>query len=275
MIEEKVNEEVIDLKIRHKKEFRTIEGIKTSPLSKADKNPTVILVHGFGANKHEYGLFDEIVQVLAKEGILSYRFDLLEKGEKDNEYIEPPLSTQRMYLKYILNYVKNQPETDDFKIGVLGQSLGSLVTMITANDKIIKREKQLKTLALMGAASNIKNTLINYIGSKHVKYTPNEPIIVEKSDERKIIINPNFWKDLMQYTPTNEIRKCDYCSLLLVRGAKDGIISEKEIKKLYSESLKSKNEKWRITIENADHGFNPNRTGLYIALREWFKKKLV
>ena len=275
MIEEKINEEAIDLKIRHKKEFRIIEGIKTSPLNKADKNPIVILVHGFGANKHEYGLFDEIVQVLAKKGILSYRFDLLEKGEKDNEYIEPPLSTQRMYLKHILNYVKNQPETDDSKIGILGQSLGSLVAMITANDKIIKREKQLKTLVLMGAASNIKGTLIDYIGNKHVKYIPNEPIIVEKSDERKIIINPNFWKDLEQYTPTNEIRKCDYCPLLLVRGAKDNIISEKDIKKLYSESLKSKGEKIRITIENADHGFNPNRNDLYIKLREWFKEKLV
>ena len=180
MIEEKINEEVIDLEIMHKKEFKIIEGIKTSPLIKTDKNPAVLLVHGFGANKHEDVLFDEIAQILAEESILSYRFDLMKKGENNNEYIEPPLSTQRMYLKHILNYIKKQPETDISRIGILGQSLGSLATIITAGDKEIKNSKPLlKTLVLMGASSNIKDTLKWYIESKGIDYNPNEPIIIE------------------------------------------------------------------------------------------------
>lgn len=273
MIEEKINEEAINLKIMHKKEFKTIEGIKTSPLIKNSKNPAVLLVHGFGANKHEDGLFDEIAQILAREKILVYRFDLMEKGEKENEYIQPLLSTQRMYLKYILDYVKKQSETDVSRIGILGQSLGSLVTMITAGDKEIKNSKHLlKTLVFMGASSNIKDTLEWYIKSKGVDYNPNEPIIIEKSDKRKIIINPNFWKDLEDYKATKKIRKCNYCPLLFVRGDDDNIIKEEYSNNISSEAL---GEKKIITIENADHGFNPNRDGLYIELRKWFKEKLV
>ena len=270
MIEEKINEEVIDLKIMHKKEFKTIEGIKTPPLIKNSKNPAVLLVHGFGANKHEYGLFDEIAQILAREKILVYRFDLMKKGEKENEYIQTPLSTQRMYLKHILDYVKKQPETDVSRIGILGQSLGSLVTMITAGDKEIKNSKPLlKTLVFMGASSNIENTLIEYIESRHVKYTPDEPIIIEKSDKRKIIINPNFWKDLESYKATKKIKNCNYCDLLFVRGDNDNIIKKEYSNNIYSEAL---GKKRIITIKNADHGFNPNKDELYIALRQWFKE---
>jgi len=273
MIEEKINEEVIDLEIMHKKEFKIIEGIKTSPLIKTDKNPAVLLVHGFGANKHEDVLFDEIAQILAEESILSYRFDLMKKGENNNEYIEPPLSTQRMYLKHILNYIKKQPETDISRIGILGQSLGSLATIITAGDKEIKNSKPLlKTLVLMGASSNIKDTLKWYIESKGIDYNPNEPIIIEKSDKRKIIINPNFWKDLENHNGTKKIKKCNHCSLLFVRGDNDNIIKKEYSNNIYSEAL---GKKKIITIKNADHGFNPNRDELYIALRQWFREELV
>jgi alpha/beta superfamily hydrolase len=87
-------------------------GIETKPPVKKEKYPAVILVHGFGVTKEEYGLFDDIAKTLSEEGILVFRFDFSGCGESEGDYSETSLSKLKQDLSKILEFVKSQPDVD-------------------------------------------------------------------------------------------------------------------------------------------------------------------
>src|SRR3990167_7129130 len=100
----------------------TLVGLENKPEEDRNKYPTVILVHGFGATKEEDGMFDDIAENLADNGILVYRFDFSGRGESEGDYANTSLTKQRDDLKSILDFVKSQPKVDSSRIGILGQS---------------------------------------------------------------------------------------------------------------------------------------------------------
>ncbi len=75
-------------------------GIETVPSINKEKYPTVILAHGFGVTKEEYGMFDNFAKNLSEAGILVFRFDFSGCGESDGDYSETSLSKlkSKMFL---------------------------------------------------------------------------------------------------------------------------------------------------------------------------------
>jgi hypothetical protein len=100
-------------------------GIKTIPSIKQKSYPTVILAHGFSANKEESGMFDDIAKSLSDIGILVFRFDFSGCGESEGDFSETSLSKLKSELSNILDFVQSQPNVDASRIGILGQSLGT------------------------------------------------------------------------------------------------------------------------------------------------------
>ena len=63
-------------------------GVETTPSIEKEKYPTVLLVHGFGVTKEEYGMFDNLAKNLSESGFLVYRFDFSGCGESEGDYSE-------------------------------------------------------------------------------------------------------------------------------------------------------------------------------------------
>ncbi len=135
-----------------------LAGLRDLSTSRRDKYPTVILVHGFGGNKTEYGMFDDIAKRLASNGYQVFRFDFAGLGESEGIYSFTTLTKQTEDLESILNYVKTQPTVDNFRLGLVGMSLGTAV--ITAF-----QPKNVRALVYLSSVSEPHKTLKELFGT--------------------------------------------------------------------------------------------------------------
>ena len=88
--------------VMNKYEERLI-GLRAVPDKLNEKGPCMILVHGFGVTKEEYGLFDGLVE----KGVIVYRFDFSGCGESEGDYAETSLTKNKEELESIFEFVKN------------------------------------------------------------------------------------------------------------------------------------------------------------------------
>jgi len=112
-------------------EFKNSQGLKLvgilEPL-KTDK--IVIMAHGFTSNKNR-PKFVRAAEELSKIGIASLRFDFAGSGESDSREIT--VSGQLADLKAAIDFCRRRGYS---KIGLLGSSLGGLVSILAYDDKI-------------------------------------------------------------------------------------------------------------------------------------------
>ncbi len=234
-------------------------GIESLPEQNKNRYPTVVLVHGFGVDKNEDGMFTALAEVLAKTSILSYRFDLSGSGESEGEYIDTSLTKQRDDLKVILEFVKSRPKVDKSHIGILGQSFGT-PTSITLNPDI-------RSLVLMGSFGNVKEIMKTLFAEG---YNPSGVSTRVKTDGQIVKLNPTFWKEFSNHNIFNSIKQIKY-PILFIHGQKDDIVPVLEMEALF----KAANEpKEKVIIAGADHGLEPKRKEMYKVVSDWFMKTL-
>ncbi len=246
-------------KISIKNEFNeNLVGIETVPNEDKKSYPTVILVHGFGVTKEEGGMFDEIAEKLAENGILSYRFDFSGRGESEGDYSETSLTKLKSDLSKILEFVKSQDKIDKDNIGILSQSFGTSVT--------VALEPQVKAIVLMGSLSHPKELLAKIIGKG---YNPEGITLATKSTGEKIEIKPKFWKDFENHDLLKSITKID-CPILFVHGSEDEKIPVSDMEEYY----KLAKIKDKLILEGARHSLKPKRDEVYKGILNYFNKYL-
>jgi len=80
------------------KQGEKLVGLKHLPQNKNKKTaskhkyPAIILVHGFGVNKEESGMFTNLAKVLAKNGFAVFYFDFSGRGESQGNYSKTSLT---------------------------------------------------------------------------------------------------------------------------------------------------------------------------------------
>jgi len=112
-----------------------LSGTITSPKGEG-KYPAVIMLSGSGTQDRDGTLFGHkpfkvLADYLTRQGIVVMRFDDVgiggSTGRKD--YIETTL-TQAKNVKLLLNRLKSEPKADLNKVGLIGHSEGSLISLI-------------------------------------------------------------------------------------------------------------------------------------------------
>jgi len=253
-----------EIKISTKNKYNEkLIGLETVPDTKKEKYPTIILVHGFGADKNDYGLLLGLSKKLSKEDFLVFRFDFSGCGESEGNYSETSLTKLKEDFQIIFDFVKKQEEVDKNKIGIYAHSMGTGVILAF-------KPKEIKVLVLGGAHFDIYELI-----SKHFKkgFNPKGISKLSRSNSSITKIKPSFWKDLKQNWSNlkNNIKDIDIPTLFL-HGTKDSIIPKEQSKELYK--LK-KGEKELIFIKGGEHGFEPYREKAYKLIINWFKKYLI
>ncbi len=242
-------------------EKEKLVGIKTLPVNAEGKLPTVLLVHGFGVDKHEYGLFDGLAKQLAEAGFAVYRFDFTGRGESQGNYSKITLTKLKSDLSKILEFVQSQPNVDTNRIGILAQSFGTAVVAALA--------PKVNAIVLMGSIARPKEIMGVPMKWKKLDQSGISTKVKETSGE-VITIGSQFWSDFDNYNLLESIKKI-HCPILFIHGSKDNRIPLSEMEAYFQNANEPKE---KIIIQGAEHGMEPKREEMYKIAVEWFGKHL-
>jgi len=234
-------------------------GIETIPEIEKDKYPTVILAHGFGVTKEEGGMFDQIAEHLAENGILVYRFDFSGRGESEGDYSKTSLSKLKSDQNKILEFVRSQEKVDSNNIGILGQSFGTSTT--------VTLEPQVKAIVLMGSVAHPKELLGKILGEG---YNPEGLSIRKKPNGTTIEVDSQFWKDFKNHDLLKSMSQIE-CPVLFIHGSDDEKVPVSEMEDYIKVTKNSK----KLVLEGALHSLKPKRDEMYKAVVDWFKEHLI
>jgi len=99
--------------------------------SQAEPYPTIILLHGFGANKE-----DRVLQVIRKAllqlGYAVLRFDMRGCGESEGERARVLCEEQVRDTHHAVNWLLTRKDIDHERIAVLGHSFGAAIAVYAA-----------------------------------------------------------------------------------------------------------------------------------------------
>ncbi len=126
MSRKEVNEDLITIKNNF---GETLFGDITYPEAVKEKNPAILLVHGFGVERNEDGLFDDLAFELSSNGYIVFRFDSSGCGESEGDYSKTSLSKLKNELGLIIKYIKSRKDVNKNKLGILAQSFGTVATI--------------------------------------------------------------------------------------------------------------------------------------------------
>ena len=233
-------------------------GLKTIPLIKDKKYPTIILVHGFGVTKSEYGMFDSLAEHLSQKNFLVYRFDFSGCGESEGDYSKTSLSKLKADLSKILDFIKLQPEVDSSRIGIYAQSFGTAI--VTA------LEPKIQCLILAGSISYPQKVLSKLFDD----YNPKGTSTRIKSNGMITRIGSQFWEDFKNYDLLKSIKKINN-PILFIHGSKDKQVPVSEMEAYFEMANKIKE---KIIIKGANHQLKPHRNKVYKITINWFKRYL-
>ncbi|MBR9689582.1 MAG: alpha/beta hydrolase [Candidatus Altiarchaeota archaeon] len=233
----------------------TLMGLETQPTAKPN-GFAITLVHGFGIEKRERGLFDEIAKTLSNGGYTVFRFDFSGCGESEGNYEQTSLSKQVQDLKAVLKFV-NERGFENNRTGIVAQSFGTRVT-IALNPKT-------KAIVLMGSGTSPKETISKLFGDG---YNPNGISKRITSAGKTTTIGPQFWTDLDKYELRNAIKMVK-SPVLFIHGGIDGIVPPSDMIPLFENANEPKK---KLVLEGADHSLRPRRGEMKTAILDWFNE---
>ncbi len=251
-----------DLKIRDS--FGNLLEVRQELPEKGWKFPTILMVPGFGADLHEYGYFDDVSDILVKNGYQTFRFSFEGCGKSEGNFIDMTIDKQAQQIHDMLDYIKKDRYTNIRKIGIFAQSFGGSTVVASLPFKSIK------TFIFTGLLLDPANSLSKYF-KRQKGYNPDGISQRERSDNRITKIGPQFWKNLAEHDFAEEIKQIDK-SVFIINGSKDRIVKYWEAKD-YFQVLNC--EKRLEIINLADHGFTGKHRPIVLDLiKEWFLEKL-
>jgi len=206
--------------------------------------PAVVLCHGFSGTRVEpHRLLVKAANALAEAGIVAVRFDFAGSGESDGEFVDMTPETEVQDAMNILQWLGAQPSVDRSKLGMIGLSLGGLVTACAA------ARKSPAAIALWAATAHMGQRM-------HERATPESAAQLEKKgyvDLRGNLVGQGFFENALQINPLQEARQ--YAGkVLIVHGTEDQSVPVSEANE-YAEAFAQCNPELHI-IEGADHTFN-------------------
>lgn len=225
---------------------KTLRGMMHVPDGANGKVPMVVIFHGFTGNKVEsHFVFVKLSRELEKAGIGSIRFDFYGSGESDGDFIDMTFSGEVEDARHILEFAKNNPQTDVNNIGVLGLSMGGAIAAIIAKEY----KDIVKSLVLWAPAFNMRDIVELQLQSEAGNLLNQHGFV----DIGGLALGQGFVSDMINMDIFQSAKGYDK-DVLIVHGTKDEAVpytvSEEILKTVYKENGR------RISIDGSDHTFN-------------------
>lgn len=235
-------------------------------LHEAESDKAIILLHGFGGDKDEQGIFIKMAEALCKEGFTALRFDFAGSGESGGEFSDMTFASEAGDMKSAIEFMKSRGYK---KIGVIGQSFGGAIPILGYSKDIISMVLW-NPVARMESFRNYLTTQ-NENWREEARKTGTFRLYKERL-KRYLYAGKSLAEESERLDIFSEARKIS-CTVLVIHGEKDSILPWKDSKELLT-FLKGK--KRLEIIKGAEHAFHkPSEEKPVIRLTvEWFRKYL-
>jgi alpha/beta superfamily hydrolase len=244
------------------KKGQKLVGILHEPKEKTDK--AVVIAHTFKGDKDYQPILEAASEFLAMNKIAVLRFDFAGAGESEGDYKNTTLLSEVDDLRSAIKFVESRGYK---KIGLIGFSIGAIVSLIAYNSKI-------RAIVLW---SPLLNPMIIYDRYKKFEeeFKISKFIVKErKIDKKKVRIGIdlfNEWKNI-NMVPFIETVECPV--LFVVAGEDKEICNREENLEMLKYFPNKKNK--LIVVEGADHDFLDKEKArkVILATRNWLRKFL-
>ena len=230
-----------------------------------EKPAAVVMIHGLGGDKNEWGLFVNIAKKLCKNGYMVLRFDCAGSGESDGIFRNVTRQTEADDLSFAINFIKKQ-NIDKEKIAIIGLSLGASVSLIAYTSKI-------KTMVLLSAAI-VGNVLEERYGGneKYLKELNEKGYFKRISIPKSLEIGKELFYETNNLNLKEIAEKID-APILLIHGSKDDVVPIENAKILVNFF---KNVELKI-IEGSGHNYRKSKYEAMVIsyTLDWFNKWLL
>jgi fermentation-respiration switch protein FrsA (DUF1100 family) len=211
-----------------------------APEGKPRPWPCVVLVHGYGGHKE---LMNGYAKILYDGGFSSLMFDMRGSGLRRGEPVTLGFK-ERWDLMDAVNYIRQRPDVDPGRVGVLGVSMGGATALMAAEE-----DPHIKAIVADSAFADIsdmiKPGLAAFVGPRAallaqliVFYA--ETLMGVKSDDLR---------------PVRSTERMGERPLFIIHGEDDQLTTPESARKLY-EAARGPKELWMVP--DCSHGAAPS-----------------
>lgn len=221
--------------------------------------PTVLMLHGFTGNRVESGfMFVQLARQFAKVGMAAVTFDFRHSGESDGSFDQMLVSGELDDALRMTRWLQGQPFVDRSRLGLMGHSLGGLLTAAC-----MKHTDVYRCIAMTAptTAHNLAR-LTNRNDRERVAVGPHR-------------LHPKFFDDLLSMNPVSDCVD-NPRPTLLVQGTEDQAVPP-SVSQAYIDAMERAQVPFvHHLMPDADHGFSrPHwRKELVATLSKWFAEGL-
>ena len=228
-------------------------------LHKPEKTTTsaVIISHGLAANKDRERLV-KLADALEKDGVTAFRFDF--GGSGDSEEREITVGAEVDDLRSAIRVIKDRGYED---IGLLGESLGGLVSLLSYEDNI-------QAIVLWAPVTVSKNKMAGLAGKK-VKQLKEAGHLVLHKDGKDFKIPQKYFDERAEIN-RDELLSRVKIPVLIVHGDADNtvpITASKEAVKLLPKGSRVE------IIVGGGHTMSENMNQVIPKTVAWFSERLL
>ena len=196
-------------------------------IPESDIKATVIMVHGFGTDKHETaGYFDDISRALVNNQYRVVRFDFSGYGSSEGKQEDNCYIKEVEDLNSILSWVKAAYTEPMY---IFAQSMGCWVTALANPDDISKT-------IMTGVPNSNPQVVVDRVKSRFgsrqgAKLDLASISLIPRSTGKIQKIGPQFWQDLLSLHPVEIIKAYSQkTKLFIVHWNNDEIIGKDFLK---------------------------------------------
>lgn len=212
--------------------------------SKGAHFPMIVMVSGFGADYHEFGLFDILNDAFIQHGFGVIRFSFVGIGKSSGDYSTTTLDDLVAQFKRVIDYTIHDRFVDRRNIGLFAHGFGAAVLFSSSPIEYFK------SLALSAPMSEPDEALPRLFRRQR-GYYPDAVSTRESPDNTKIRVGSQFWPSLTTQKIKQGITLLTIPTLI-IHGEKDKNIKVYKSVDLY-ESLMCR--KKFVLLDKADHAF--------------------
>ncbi len=215
-----------------------------------NKYPAIVFCHGFTSSKYSK---ISIANKISKKGFVVLIFDAAGHGESGGDFIDHTVTKYIDEVKSAVEFLKSQNFVDSNRIGIIGTSLGGMVTVVYASKHkpkaIISVCAPTVLTKMIGPESLMKSELLKGWKKKgFAKFY----VRMKKGRDPKIL-SYNFMKDANRYNLAKVVRKVK-CPVMIVHGDSDKNVLVDNAHILFKNASK-RVPKEMVIVKGAGHRF--------------------
>ncbi len=208
--------------------------------------PAAIYVHGYRSDKNSRKTID-LSKTIPEQGLVFFRFDLSGRGESDGKFEDTTVTQYIDDLRCAIDFISGLDVVDANKVGVIGNSLGGLVSL-----QEVSKDNRIKCLVLLSPVSKAPWKKVDEFTDENVTKWKRQGYIYTHSKRfGDMKINYGFYEDAQQYNDYS-VYKNIKIPVLIMHGTEDEAVSFESAKKLneYVDDVEF------ITLRGANHNYS-------------------